>query len=987
MLTIVDSKPSPEFTPISLADVYNRNGASFSGDELANERLAERDLSLTGENVIRGIPFHLGDAEGNNVLFLRDDEVTLDFDEPLTCRYLVFIHTALTKRDAPDEDGITRPSRGRIILGDKVADYQLLYEDGSVGSVPIRRRFAIGEIRKDWGDECFEAVPLTKPIAVPTISERMSAGEPPGPFFGNSQTRVGTDPAGHSVPVGYWVYALENQKPDQAVVGIRFVPSKKIPPNPPLPKGGTLDAALPKGGTLDAALPKGGSLDAALPKGGSLDAALPKGGSLDAALPRGGSLDAALPKGGSLDAALPKGGSLDAASPKGGSLDAALPKGGSLDAALPKGGSSDAVLILGLTATSLEENPLRWGRRQKALITLPEGVSIGRPDAAGRYPGLGIDLGQIISVTPRLEYDNAHWRDGYNNKAPIRAGNQFVVEYCAHPAARFTVASKDSISFAVSGSLINQATTLKPINPAEQDVIIKVVEAKSRKKVAVKLHIHGEAGEYLPPADRHRIPNPYWFEDYSADYIANGLHFCTYVDGETRVKLPLGGVYIEVSKGFEIKPIREVYNISPETAEIVIEIEHVLPWREKKWVSADTHVHFLSPKTALLEGAGEGVNVVNLLASQWGELFTNVSDFDGCTTFGSKEAGGDGEYLVRVGTENRQHVLGHISLCGYNGRIITPLTTGGPDESALGDEVEVTLSQWAKQCKEQGGVVVLPHFPNPRCEGAAAIVLNHIDAVEMTSWGNLYAGIDPYSLSDWYRYLNCGYFVAAVGGTDKMSATTAVGTVRTYALIEGDEFTYDAWKEAIRSGRTFATYGPLMEFSVEGHPMGSRIELPSGGGTLDAEWHLATVTVPLSKVELVVNGETRDVVSVPASQREAQGSFSVRVDKSSWIALRVRGGYPDKREMIAAHSSPVMVKVEGTEFFAAADAMTILEQIEGAIAFIDTVATKAAAEAYKAVKMTLTSAHRALHNRMHNMGVFHNHSPLDKHDHPDHGDQ
>jgi hypothetical protein len=908
MPTIVDSKPSPEFTPISLVNVYNRNGASFSGDELADDTLAGKELSLTGENVIRGIPFHLGRVEGNNILFLKDDAVThplpppkrgvtLNLNAPITCRYLVFIHTAVTRRDAPDEDGITRPPRGRIILGDKVAEYQILYEDGSEQSVPIRRRFAIGELRKDWGDECFEAVPLSKPIAIPTTSERMSAGEPPNGFFGNSQTRVGF--AGSSVPVGYWVYALENQKPDQAITGIRFVPT---------------DGAL---------------------------------------------------------------------------------------------------LILGLTATNLEENPLRWGRRQKTLVTLPKGVNIGRPDASGRYPGLGIDLGQIISVTPRLDYDNAHWKDGYNNKAPVRVENQFVVEYCAHPAARFTVASKDNLSFSARDCQNNnplpplvrgikgddgdaEIPSLKPINPAEQDVTIKVIEAMSRKKVAVKLHIHGEAGEYLPPMDRHRIPNPYWFEDYSADYIANGVHFCTYIDGETRVKLPTyprplqggeegkGNVYIEVSKGFEIKPIREVYNITPETTEIVIEIEHVLPWREKGWVSADTHVHFLSPKTALLEGAGEGVNVVNLLASQWGELFTNVGDFDGKTNFGSKEAGGDGEYLVRVGTENRQHVLGHISLCGYNGRIITPLTTGGPDESALGDAVEVTLSQWAKQCKEQGGVVVLPHFPNPRCEGAAAIVLNYIDAVEMTSWGNLYGGIDPYSLSDWYRYLNCGYFVAAVGGTDKMSATTAVGTVRTYALIENEEFTYDAWKEAVRSGRTFATYGPLMEFSVEGHPMGSRIELPSTGGTLNAEWRVATVTVPVSKVEFVVNGETKDVVNIPANQREAQGSFSVRVDKSSWIGLRVRGAYSDKREMIAAHSSPVMVKVDGTEFFAAADAMTILEQIEGAIAFIDTVATKAEAKAYKAVKMTLTSAHRALHNRMHNMGVFHNHSPMDEHEHPHH---
>ncbi len=53
-----------------------------------------------------------------------------------------------------------------------------------------------------------------------------------------------------------------------------------------------------------------------------------------------------------------------------------------------------------------------------------------------------------------------------------------------------------------------------------------------------------------------------------------------------------------------------------------------------------------------------------------------------------------------------------------------------------------------------------------------------VDAVEMTSWESFYGGINPYSISDWYRYLNCGYLVPAVGGTDKMTAITAVGTVR-----------------------------------------------------------------------------------------------------------------------------------------------------------------------------------------------------------------
>ena len=74
------------------------------------------------------------------------------------------------------------------------------------------------------------------------------------------------------------------------------------------------------------------------------------------------------------------------------------------------------------------------------------------------------------------------------------------------------------------------------------------------------------------------------------------------------------------------------------------------------------------------------------------------------------------------------------------------------------------------------------------------------------------------------------------------------------------------------------------------------------------------------------------------------------------MALLVRGAYQDKSEMIAAHTSPVMVDVEGTDFFSAADALTILEQIEGAMAYLDTIGIRADEEAYKRVKMKLTAA-------------------------------
>ncbi len=76
-------------------------------------------------------------------------------------------------------------------------------------------------------------------------------------------------------------------------------------------------------------------------------------------------------------------------------------------------------------------------------------------------------------------------------------------------------------------------------------------------------------------------------------------------------------------------------------------------------------------------------------------------------------------------------------------------------------------------------------------------------------------------------------------------------------------------------------------------------------------WQVASVTVPMSRVELVVNGEIREsqAVDAVAGQRAlvGQGWSAAR-----WLALLVRGHYADKPEIIAAHSSPVMVTVAGS---------------------------------------------------------------------------
>jgi hypothetical protein len=179
--------------------------------------------------------------------------------------------------------------------------------------------------------------------------------------------------------------------------------------------------------------------------------------------------------------------------------------------------------------------------------------------------------------------------------------------------------------------------------------------------------------------------------------------------------------------------------------------------------------------------------------------------------------------------------------------------------------------------------------------------------------------------------------------------------------------------EAVRRAETFVTYGPLLEFSVDGRPMGSRFGLNERGGTLDVEWQVASVTVPVTRVELVINGEIRESAAV--GPEGGAGSWRVRVEKSAWLALLVRGHYADQPEIIAAHSSPVMVDVAGSAMLPAADAVTILEQIEGALAYFDTIGIRAETRAYQRMRLVLESARRTLHNRMHQAGYFHEHTP------------
>ena len=129
-------------------------------------------------------------------------------------------------------------------------------------------------------------------------------------------------------------------------------------------------------------------------------------------------------------------------------------------------------------------------------------------------------------------------------------------------------------------------------------------------------------------------------------------------------------------------------------------------------------------------------------------LFTSWEEFTGGLAPTSSD-----EHLVWVSQENRQHVLGHISLLGLK-ELVAPMCTGGANEDWVGGSVDALMADWAEECKKQGGLVIMPHMPLPDFENAANIVLGHADAGEMC-W--IWEGEQISSAEQgYYRWLKCG---------------------------------------------------------------------------------------------------------------------------------------------------------------------------------------------------------------------------------------
>jgi hypothetical protein len=194
--------------------------------------------------------------------------------------------------------------------------------------------------------------------------------------------------------------------------------------------------------------------------------------------------------------------------------------------------------------------------------------------------------------------------------------------------------------------------------------------------------------------------------------------------------------------------------------------------------------------------------------------------------------------------------------------------------------------------------------------------------------------------AEYYGYLNAGYRLPLVGGTDKMSSEVPVGMYRTYAKLDGEGFGYEAWCRAVRAGRTFVTGGPMLRFTVDGHEAGDVVRL-RGGGTVTVEATAESI-FPMGTLELVRNGHVIAASEDPSGSRRLELREDAKIDGDSWLAVRCGGLHywdgPVHREpwerRIFAHSSPVYVSIGDGEWSRVDSEWTtaMLTQIRGGIA-------------------------------------------------------
>jgi hypothetical protein len=370
------------------------------------------------------------------------------------------------------------------------------------------------------------------------------------------------------------------------------------------------------------------------------------------------------------------------------------------------------------------------------------------------------------------------------------------------------------------------------------------------------------------------------------------------VPGPVDMALAPGTWQIGARRGVEHEPVfQEVTIRSGQTTQTVIRPRRWVDMRRRGWWSGDDHVHsrILSDQDArrlLAWVEAEDIHLANIV--KMGDIYRTYFEQRG---FGPDYRVAEGDYVLAPGQEcPRTHdQLGHVLAMDITGMV------RDTEHYYLYDQVFDTVHA-------QGGLTGYAHVNSGMFHVHRDMSLNvpraKADFVEILQFNTL--GTDLY-----YDFLNLGCKLTASAGSDVPWGGT-IGEVRAYAFLGRKPFSAEAWFAAFRSGRTFTTSGPMLEFQVDKALPGDELRLKSDRRLQvhARAWGDPKRMAPL-RLEVVRHGAViRAVDSTDEQRAEARLDFTVDAGAGCWLAARARAG-----DGTSAHTTPVYVVREGLRFW------------------------------------------------------------------------
>jgi TolB protein len=410
-----------------------------------------------------------------------------------------------------------------------------------------------------------------------------------------------------------------------------------------------------------------------------------------------------------------------------------------------------------------------------------------------------------------------------------------------------------------------------------------------------------------------------------------------YVQNSDEFVLPEGKTTIEVSKGMEYTPRQETVEVKTgKNAEIRIRLKRAaVPWKGRgHWSGSDLHVHMNYGGTyrnemddLALEGEAEGLQIIHQLTVNKEQRFPNID-----LVHMGEDFFGEGGTQIIEGQEFHTSYWGHRGILGLKDHLLLPGYAGYPDTAAASlfpmnaDVYEMANAQGALV----GAVHPFDEAPDPFAKPAQRITdelpvdvaLGKLDYMEIVGFSD-----HKSTAAVWYRFLNLGFRLPAGAGTDVTANYAApirgqVGQDRVYVWTPQWPAPPEMWKTGLREGRTFATNGPLLEFTLGGQMVGSELKFDGSQSAIPFTAKMTSI-VPVDHAEVVCNGTAAQEVKLDGSRKSAEMTGGLAIEKSGWCVLRAwseSAEYPVMDGYTYATTSPVYVTVGGKRAFSQEDA-------------------------------------------------------------------